>query len=109
VDVVDRVARDLEQPTRERPFSTELGQALQRVREDLAGHVLARVRVGDPQAQVAEHPLDIAVVEREERPRVEPRRRHELGVGVDEPHARGLVLERAQLHHSVTSHLSHRP
>jgi hypothetical protein len=93
VHVVGRVASDLEQPAAERPVAAELRQAFERVREDLARHVLARVGVGDPEPDVAEHSLEVRVVEREEGVGVVTSRLDERAVAIDERRFAGHVLE----------------
>ena len=100
--VVDRVARDLEQPAPEAALAAELGEALERGREDLARDVLAAVGIGDPQPHVAVDAIDVAVVQRQERARVASRGDDELGVVVDGPHCGHRALKRSQSHAVVS-------
>src|SRR4029077_5950324 len=72
-----------EQPARERAVAAKAPKLCERGGEYGARHVLARRLVANPQPHVAENAVEVAVVQREKRPRLLARRGHQCRVRIE--------------------------
>jgi hypothetical protein len=102
-----RVPRDLEQPARKGAVPPEALKLPERRREHRAHHVLADGLIANLQPHVAENTVEIAVVQREKRLRLVPRRRHERRIRIDRPRPRPRRLEQDPYLHDLR--IFHRP